>query len=64
MTRPWYKSRTIIFGLLLAIASAAELLVPFLPQQYVGIVGALIAGGIIILRYLTTTPLGARDEDK
>jgi hypothetical protein len=54
------KSKTIIFGLALAIASAVQLFVPFLPQQYVGIAGAVIAAIIIVLRFLTTIPLSEK----
>ena len=35
------KSRTVLFGLLLAVASALQIFVPFLPPEYVGLVGAL-----------------------
>ena len=51
------SSKTIIFGLLLAIASAVQLFIPFFPSEYVGYAGAVVGAAIIILRFLTTVPL-------
>lgn len=54
------KSRTVLFGLLLAVASAVQVFVPFLPPQYVGIVGAAVSAAIIVLRFLTTMPISEK----
>lgn len=54
------KSRTVLFGLLLAVASALQIFVPFLPPEYVGPVGTGIGAAIIILRFLTTVPLSEK----
>ena len=54
------KSRTVIFGAALAVASAVQQFVPFLPQQYVGIAGAAVGAAVIVLRFLTTLPLDER----
>jgi len=51
------KSRTVLFGLLLAIASMIQLFLPYLPPEYVGPVGAGIGAAVILLRFLTTVPL-------
>lgn len=55
-----FKSRTVLFGLLLAIASAVQVFVPFLPPQYIGIVGAGVSAAIIVLRFLTTVPISEK----
>jgi len=57
MIRKIMSSKTVLFGLLLSIASAVQLFVPFLPQEYVGYAGAAIGATIIILRFLTTVPM-------
>lgn len=54
------KSKTIIFGALLAIASAVQLFVPFFPKEYVGYAGAAVGATIIILRFLTTVPVSEK----
>lgn len=54
------KSKTVLFGLLLALASAVQLFVPFFPAEYVGYAGAIIGASIIILRFLTTVPLSEK----
>lgn len=54
------KSRTVLFGLLLAVASAVQVFVPFLPPQYVGIVGAGVSAAVIVLRFLTTVPISEK----
>jgi hypothetical protein len=53
-------SRTVRFGAALAIASAVQLFVPFLPAEYVGYAGAAVGAAIIILRFLTTVPLSEK----
>ena len=54
------KSRTILFGLLLALASAIQAFVPFLPPQYIDLVGAGVSAAIIVLRFLTTVPVAEK----
>lgn len=54
------KSKTVLFGLLLAVASIVQLFVPFLPAEYVGIVGAVVGAIVIALRFVTTLPLSER----
>jgi hypothetical protein len=51
------KSRTVLFGLLLTVASIAQMLVPFFPPQYVGIAGTAIGIAVIVLRFVTSLPL-------
>ena len=53
----YLKSKTILFGLLLAVASVIQVFVPFLPAEYVGHVGAVVGACVIVLRFLTTLPL-------
>lgn len=51
------KSKTLLFGFLLMIASVAQVFVPYLPQEYVGIAGASISAVVIALRFITTIPV-------
>ena len=51
------KSKTVLFGLLLTIASIAEMYVQFLPKDLTGPVGVTIGAITIFLRFLTTVPL-------
>ena len=53
----YLKSKTVIFGLLLAIASVIQVFVPFLPAEYTGYVGAIVGAVVIVLRFVTTLPL-------
>lgn len=39
------------------IASVAQVFVPYLPQEYVGIAGASISAVVIALRFITTIPV-------
>lgn len=55
-----FKSRTVLFGLLLTIASMIQMFIPFLPPQYVGPVGAIVGAVVILLRFLTTVPIGQK----
>lgn len=52
-----FKSKTVLFGLLLTLASIAEMYVQFLPKELVGPVGVTIGAVTIFLRFLTTVPL-------
>lgn len=54
------KSKTVLFGLLLTLASAVQLFIPFLPPEYTGLVGAGIGAAVIVLRFLTTLPLSEK----
>lgn len=56
----YLRSKTLVFGLLLTIASAVQVFVPFLPQEYVGIAGSIIGAIIIILRFVTSVPLSEK----
>ena len=51
------KSKTVLFGLLLTLASIAEMYVQFLPKELIGPVGVTIGAITIFLRFLTTIPL-------
>lgn len=53
----YLKSKTLIFGAALTIASVVQVFVPFLPTQYVGIAGAVVGAVVIILRFVTSVPL-------
>ena len=55
-----FKSKTILFGLLLTIASVIQMLVPFLPPQYMGAVGTVVGVAVIVLRFVTTLPLSEK----
>lgn len=54
------KSRTVLFGLLLTIASMIQVFIPFIPPQYAGQVGAVVGAAVILLRFLTTVPLSEK----
>lgn len=54
------KSKTVLFGLLLTVASMVQLFVPFFPPDYIGIGGAVTGAAIILLRFLTTVPLSEK----
>ena len=53
----YLKSKTLIFGAALTVASVLQMFVPFLPAQYIGITGAVIGAVVIILRFVTSVPL-------
>ena len=53
----YLKSKTVLFGLLLTIASIAQMLVPFLPPEYIGMVGTVVGIAVIVLRFVTSLPL-------
>ncbi len=54
------KSRTVLFGLLLTLASVVQVVVPFLPPHLIGPVGAGVGIAVIVLRFVTTLPLDQR----
>ena len=51
------KSKTVLFGLMLTLASMAQMAVPWLPAHLVGPVGTAIGIAVIALRFVTTLPL-------
>lgn len=51
------KSRTILFGLLLTLASIAQMFVPYFPPEYIGIGGTIVGAVVVFLRFVTTLPL-------
>lgn len=51
------KSRTVLFGLLLTVASIIQVAAPFLPPELVGPVGVASGIAVIILRFVTTLPI-------
>lgn len=58
-----FKSKTINFGLMLVVLSAVQQYLPELQgllKDHYGIVTALIGVSIIVLRYLTTAPVGEK----
>jgi hypothetical protein len=56
----YLKSKTVLFGLLLTIASIAQMLVPFLPPEHVGLVGTGVGIAVIVLRFLTSIPISEK----
>jgi hypothetical protein len=54
------KSKTVLFGGLLAIASGVQTLVPFLPANLVGPVGTLVGAAVVLLRFVTSVPLSKK----
>ncbi len=53
----YLKSKTLLFGAALTVASVVQVFVPFLPAGYVGVTGAVIGAVVIVLRFVTTVPL-------
>lgn len=58
----YFKSKTVIFGLLLAVASWAQsvILAAPLPPDVLAIVGTLTGAAIIWLRSVTTKPVSEK----
>lgn len=54
------KSRTVLFGLLITLASMIQVFLPYLPAEYVGPVGAGVGAAVILLRFLTTVPIAEK----
>lgn len=54
------KSKTVLFGGLLTIASGIQTLVPFLPANLVGPVGTLVGAAVVLLRFVTTVPISEK----
>jgi len=56
----YFRSKTLMFGAALTVASVVQVFVPFLPPQHVGVAGAVIGAIVIILRFLTTEPVAEK----
>ena len=60
-SKPWYKSKTIIFNTLMAALMAAEvnigMLQAVLPANWYGIISFTLTVGNVILRVITTGPV-------
>jgi len=55
------KSRTVQFGIAIAVLSVLQGFVGFIPSPWVqAIIGCAIASGIVILRFITTQPLSEK----
>ena len=56
------KSRTVQYGIALAVLSVLQGFVGFLPTNPAvqAIIGCIIASGIVILRFITTQPLSEK----
>ena len=49
-----------MFGFLLTLASVAQMLVPYLPPNYVGLAGTATGVAVIVLRFLTSIPVNEK----
>ena len=56
------KSRTVLFALLIAVLSVLQGFVGLLPISPIGqmLIGLTIAVMVVILRFITTTPIGEK----
>jgi uncharacterized membrane protein len=59
MLKKALKSRTVQYGIAIAVLSVLQGFIGFLPTSPVvqAIIGCLIASGIVILRFITTQPI-------
>ena len=62
MVKQALKSRTVQYGIAIAVLSVLQGFVGFLPTDPViqAIVGCTIASGIVILRFMTTMPVSEK----
>lgn len=62
MVKQALKSRTVQYGIAIAVLSVLQGFVGFLPADPViqAIVGCTIASGIVILRFMTTMPVSEK----
>ena len=62
MVKQALKSRTVQYGIAIAVLSVLQGFVGFLPADPViqAIVGCSIASGIVILRFMTTMPVSEK----
>jgi hypothetical protein len=55
------KSKTVQYGIAIAVLSVLQGFVGFIPSPWVqAIIGCSIASGIVILRFITTQPLSEK----
>lgn len=56
------KSKTVQYGIAIAVLSVLQGFVGFLPTNPVvqAVIGCLIASGIVVLRFITTQPLSEK----
>jgi hypothetical protein len=56
------KSRTVQFGIAIAVLSVLQGFVGFIPANPAvqAIIGCIIASGIVILRFITTQPISEK----
>lgn len=62
MVKQALKSRTVQYGVAIACLSVLQGFVGFIPANPViqAIIGCAIASGIVILRFVTTQPIGEK----
>lgn len=60
MFKSLLKSKTIWFSVMLAALGAVEVNSQIIPEEFRGYVLVLIAGVSVVLRFLTTQPVGAK----
>lgn len=62
MIKQALKSKTVQYGIAIAVLSVLQGFVGFLPTNPAvqAIIGCLIASGIVILRFVTTQPLSEK----
>jgi len=53
------KSRTVLYGIAIAVLSVLQGFVGFLPASpwVQAVIGCIIAAGIVVLRFVTTQPI-------
>ncbi len=56
----FFKSKTILFNVLLALVASVNAFVPFIPQQFVSAVLLSCAVAGTVLRVLTVVPLSSK----
>ena len=56
------KSRTVLFAIVVAVLSVLQGFVGLLPISHIGqmLIGLTIAVMVVILRFITTTPIGEK----
>lgn len=64
LSKPWYKSKTIIFNAVMTVMLAAEasfgMLEAALPANWFGIISFALTMGNVVLRVITTGPVTAK----
>ena len=62
MLKQALKSRTVQFGIAIAVLSVLQGFVGFIPANPAvqAIIGCIIASGIVILRFITTQPISEK----